>query len=83
MLNPECNGGLWPAGVKTRDGRLWFPTQDGVAVIDPETIAINPQPPPVVIEGARIDNQPLAAEMMESAIRIGRGRRISRSSTPR
>jgi signal transduction histidine kinase/ligand-binding sensor domain-containing protein len=75
MLNPECNGGLWPAGVKTRDGRLWFPTQDGVAVIDPETIAINPLPPPVVIEGARIDNQPLAAEMMESAIRIGPGQK--------
>ena len=75
MLNPECNGGGWPAGVKTRDGKLWFPTQDGVAVIDPETIAINPQPPPVVIEGARIDNQSLAVEMMEPAIRIGPGQK--------
>ena len=41
MLNIECNGGRWPAGVKARDGRLWFPTQDGVAVIDPDAVAIN------------------------------------------
>jgi signal transduction histidine kinase/ligand-binding sensor domain-containing protein len=75
MLNPECNGGRWPAGVKTRDGQLWFPTQEGVAVIDPETIAVNPQPPPVVIEAARIDNQLLAVEMMESAIRIRPGQK--------
>jgi hypothetical protein len=34
MLNVESNGGYWPAGVKARDGKLWFPTQDGVAVID-------------------------------------------------
>jgi ligand-binding sensor domain-containing protein len=38
MLNVECNGGRWPAGVKARDGRLWFPTMGGVAVIDPATV---------------------------------------------
>jgi ligand-binding sensor domain-containing protein len=27
MLNAECNGGLWPAGAKDKDGKLWFPTQ--------------------------------------------------------
>ena len=26
MPSAECNGGRWPAGVKTRDGKLWFPT---------------------------------------------------------
>ena len=56
MLNAECNGGRSPAGTKTRDGRLWFPTQDGVAVIDPETIKANPKPPPVIIETIKIDN---------------------------
>ncbi|CAA9379139.1 MAG: hypothetical protein AVDCRST_MAG74-229 [uncultured Pyrinomonadaceae bacterium] len=52
MLNAECNGGRQPAGIKTRDGKLWFPTQDGVAIIDPEAVPFNPQPPPVVIESA-------------------------------
>jgi signal transduction histidine kinase len=60
MLNVECNGGRWPAGVKTRDGKLWFPTQDGVAVIDPEAMPSNPNPPPVVIESFLIDREPQA-----------------------
>ncbi len=30
----ECNGGVSPAGFKTRDGRLLFPTMKGVAIID-------------------------------------------------
>jgi ligand-binding sensor domain-containing protein/signal transduction histidine kinase len=55
MLNAECNGGRQPAGIKTRDGKLWFPTQDGVAIIDPETMPVNPQPPPVVIESAWLE----------------------------
>src|SRR5262249_48859928 len=58
MLNPECNGGRWPAGVKTRDGKLWFPTQDGVAVIDPASLLTNPHPPPAVIEAFVLDRQP-------------------------
>jgi signal transduction histidine kinase/streptogramin lyase len=58
MLNVECNGGMWPAGIKAADGKLWFPTQDGVAVVDPATVRINPQPPPVVIEAALVDGAP-------------------------
>ncbi len=58
MLSEECNGGLWPAGVRARDGKLWFPTQDGVAVIDPGAVPINPEPPPVLIEATLIDRAP-------------------------
>ncbi len=56
MLNAECNGGHSPAGIRARDGRLWFPTQDGAAVIEPEAIKTNPKAPPVVIETVKIDN---------------------------
>jgi ligand-binding sensor domain-containing protein/signal transduction histidine kinase len=65
LLNAECNGGRQPAGLKTRDGKLWFPTQDGVAIIDPEAIPFNPQPPPVVIESATLSNTnvPLTGEL--------------------
>ena len=41
MRNVECNGGHWPAGIRAHDGKLWFPTQDGVAVIDPEQLPVN------------------------------------------
>ena len=50
LRNPEGNGGVQPAGAKGPDGRLWFPTQDGVAVVDPKTVRGNRTPPPVVVE---------------------------------
>ena len=59
MLNIECNGGHWPAGTRTRDGKLWFPTQDGVAIIDPEQVPINRTPPPVLIESFLIRHKPI------------------------
>ena len=65
MLNVECNGGRQPAGIKTKDGKLWFPTQDGAAIVDPKALAFNPLAPPVVIESIKIDNslsKPFEAE---------------------
>ena len=59
MMTRECSGRGDPAGWKSSDGRLWFPTIKGVAMIDPERIKINSQPPPVVIEQIRIDDQSL------------------------
>ncbi|HMB92052.1 MAG TPA: two-component regulator propeller domain-containing protein [Rhodothermales bacterium] len=50
LRNREANGGRQPAGIKARDGRLWFPTQDGIAAIDPSNIRRNEVVPPVVIE---------------------------------
>ncbi len=59
MLSRECNGAS-PAGVKTRDGRLWFPTIKGVAVVDPRKL--NQQPPLVAIERVLLDSQALPAD---------------------
>ncbi len=55
LLNTECNGGQQPAGWRAHDGRLWFPTQGGAAVIDPQRVLFNPQAPPVVIEHGLLD----------------------------
>jgi len=57
MLHSECNGGTQPAGSTDRQGRIWFPTQRGVVVIDPQAMPINTQPPPVVITQASVANQ--------------------------
>ena len=38
MLASETNGQMQPAGCKTRDGKLWFPTVSGVVVIDPSKV---------------------------------------------
>ena len=59
MRNIECNGGREPAGIVTRDGKFWFPTQEGVAVVDPEAVYFNPQPPPVLIESITLERNPI------------------------
>ena len=55
MKSSECNGIGQPAGYRTLDGRLWFPTLKGVAMIDPARLLRNLLPPPVVIEQVRVD----------------------------
>jgi ligand-binding sensor domain-containing protein/signal transduction histidine kinase len=50
LKSRECNGGAQPAGWQARDGRLWFPTIAGLAVVDPKTIAPREfVPPPLII----------------------------------
>lgn len=70
MPSVECNGGRWPAGIKARDGKLWFPTMGGVVVIDPATVTTNTQPPPVVIEDVKIDNKAITSDAWQSSLRI-------------
>jgi ligand-binding sensor domain-containing protein/signal transduction histidine kinase len=56
-----CEGESQPAGWKTRDGRLWFPTTKGLAWVDPRRVdrTQNTLPPPVVIQGLVVDGQPV------------------------
>jgi len=67
MLSRECNGAN-PAGVKARDGRLWFPTMRGVVVVDPRDI--DRRAPTVVIEGVSVEDQ---AQPLEGPVRIHPG----------
>lgn len=60
MMTRECSGGGDPAGWRGSDGKLWFATIKGVAMIDPERIKVNLHAPPVVIEQIRIDDKPFA-----------------------
>ncbi|MBC7894668.1 MAG: helix-turn-helix domain-containing protein [Cytophagaceae bacterium] len=50
IRNREGNGGVQPAGAKGLDGRLWFPTQDGVVVVDPGKVRREQPAPPLVVE---------------------------------
>ncbi len=58
MLNIECDGGAWPSAVKASDGKLWFPTQDGLAVVDPASVHVDRTPPHVIIESATVNGNP-------------------------
>ena len=58
MPSNECSGAQ-PAVWKGTDGRLWFATLNGLAVIDPGNLPRNTVPPPVVIEDAMADGREL------------------------
>jgi PAS domain S-box-containing protein len=66
MKSKECYGTTQPAGWKSRDGKLWFPTARGVAMIDPERIKFNRLPPPVAIESVTADEKHLYLHAPES-----------------
>jgi diguanylate cyclase (GGDEF)-like protein len=62
MGSAQCNGGSGPAALLARDGSLWVATAKGAAVIQPDKLAkYQFSPPPVVIEGIRVDGQYLPA----------------------
>jgi signal transduction histidine kinase/ligand-binding sensor domain-containing protein len=51
MDSVQCASGFQPAGCRTADGRLWFPTHKGVVGVNPARQRINYSQPPVIIEG--------------------------------
>ena len=65
LRSRELNGGTQPAAWKGQDGRLYFATIEGVAVIDPSRIPVNTLPPPVRIEQLRAGD---AAVPLDSAL---------------
>jgi signal transduction histidine kinase/AraC-like DNA-binding protein len=40
LRNREANGGVQSTALMTRAGELWFATQDGVAIVDPEPVRL-------------------------------------------
>ena len=53
----ECSGGFQPAGCRTKDGRLWFPTSKGLVAVDTGNVRTNTLVPPVIIERLLVDDQ--------------------------
>ena len=37
MRNSELNGGAFPTGLRDRNGRLWWPGQSGLVVLEPDS----------------------------------------------
>lgn len=57
----ECQGGFQPAGCRTKDGRLWFPTIKGLVSVDPSHLNTRSIQPPVFIEEFVVDNKVFAS----------------------
>lgn len=70
MLSADCNGGRQPSGVKTADGRMWFTTLRGVAVVNAGELKSNVLAPPVLLESATLDR---ASADITNGLRIAPG----------
>ena len=55
METVECSAGNQPSVCRTADGRLWFATRRGVAVVSPWSIKMDLQLPSVFIERLQTD----------------------------
>ena len=63
MESVECTGGFCPAGLRTRDGRMWFSTAKGVVIVDPRHIPVNAVAPVVVMDELQVDGNVVAADV--------------------
>jgi signal transduction histidine kinase/ligand-binding sensor domain-containing protein len=72
LLTRECTRGGQPAGWRGHDGTLYFSTGHGVARVQPEKLALNQVPPPVMIEEARAGGHVFAQGA--EGVRAGPGR---------
>ena len=53
----ELGTGYTPAAWKARDGRLWFATRRGAAVVDPRSLEGDRPPPPLALEELLADHR--------------------------
>ena len=59
LRSASCRTGFQPVCLRAADGRLWFATLKGLAVVDPTRVRVAPQPPPTWIEEVTADGQTL------------------------
>ncbi len=71
----ECTGGYYPAGLRSKSGRLCFSTLKGVVVADPRSQAAEPPPPAAVLEETMIDG---AVAEVSRSLAAGRERELAK-----
>ena len=59
MRSGSAAGGQQPAGFVAADGRIWFPTYRGIAVLDPSRLGQVGRSPRVAIEEVLVDGRPV------------------------
>ena len=69
FLTREGSAGAQPSALRTRDGRLWFPTIEGLVSVNPADLGINTNPPPVIIESVSVDGVDLKTNLLGSGWR--------------
>lgn len=72
MPSAETNGQKsYPSACKTRDGRLFFPTTQGVAIIDPAKLRSSEAPPLSAIKEVRANGRQMLGDAVSARITNG------------
>lgn len=74
MSSAECSGGFQQSVFKAPDGKIWFPTIDGVAVVDPDKMAAARPAPRAFVEEAFVDRRPMDLGAGGMVVPAGAGR---------
>jgi diguanylate cyclase (GGDEF)-like protein len=74
MRSCECNGGSQPAAWRGRDGRLWFTTVRGAAVLDPRLVRCAPASVTVLVESLAVDGRPVEGAGLAGPLSFPPGR---------
>ena len=81
MKNRECDGGFQPAVWRMRDGRLWFPTTDGVSILNPAHLGNSSMPLSVIVQRMFADGKEQAIDRPVS-VSPGEGRLVFHFTAP-
>jgi signal transduction histidine kinase len=71
MPTEEMSSSGHPGAWNAFDGRLWFATRKGVAIVDPTNLRENHTPPPVVVERFTVDDIGVKNAVAEAIIPPG------------
>lgn len=81
MPNGNVPGEYQSVGCRTRDGRLYFPTSQGIAVVDPDKGGLELPSPYVMVERVELDGEKLDSDLGSSSVVAGMpGPETSRST---
>jgi ligand-binding sensor domain-containing protein/signal transduction histidine kinase len=58
--NLQAEVGVVPTALRSKDGLLWLPMRSALAVVNPEKLRENSEPPPVLIKEVVVDEQTVA-----------------------
>lgn len=57
LKSRECNGGFQPSAWRSKDGRIYFPTPEGLSFVDPAHLAKAEVPAQAIVERVVADNK--------------------------
>ena len=62
----ECSSGAQPGACRAKDGTLYLPTINGLVTVNPAHLLPNTNPPPVIIDGVRIDGELASPDLLRA-----------------